>query len=509
MATSNSNSSKVCPVKYVDHTYHDYSRFLVDGGELPKTKKGHRNFPAKIHLMISEVRNNDVITWMPHGRAFKVQNKEALVARVIPNYFVCGKYDSFTRQLNGWGFRRLYQCGPDAGCFYHECFLRDLPELTCMIRRVPPNQGKSIPHAAGEPSEIGLKLTGYCNSSDSSSLFVPFFQDFYTISEKFPVPPPDMKRKQIVRESIQPILPPLKRKAAPSRQMSVPTKPTISAPQIINGRSASEPAVSRSPLEGDDRLLDAKPAGAIHGPTRSNKRLHRTATFPPRQIDRSLSCSDTSRFHPHHPQAMRPGNLYRSQSLEPSFTYPPPPPPYAAHMVPKTLSAVPEYSNYYPGENYPRPPSHYYPRYHYPPPPGMTPPPTFEHPSVVSPSSQFRPIEDGRPCDPNPNGRNDEQIDVQPDDPFAPIPYFSPNKTERKVHGEFTDTSKATKDDQDDTSHRNEPYFESGDSKSNDGTEIKVKATCVIAKTQEVDEVNAGMSEKDRLAWLGDVAMFE
>lgn len=139
----------------------------------------------------------------------------------------------------------------------------------------------------------------------------------------------------------------------------------------------------------------------------------------------------------------------------------------------------------------------------------MTPPPTFEHPSVVSPSSQFRPIEDGRPCDPNPNGRNDEQIDVQPDDPFAPIPYFSPNKTERKVHGEFTDTSKATKDDQDDTSHRNEPYFESGDSKSNDGTEIKVKATCVIAKTQEVDEVNAGMSEKDRLAWLGDVAMFE
>ena len=100
------------------------------------------------------------LCFKPHGRAFKVLNKEALVARVIPNYFVCGKYDSFTRQLNGWGFRRLYQCGPDAGCFYHECFLRDLPELTCMIRRVPPNQGKSIPYAAGEPSEFELKLTG-------------------------------------------------------------------------------------------------------------------------------------------------------------------------------------------------------------------------------------------------------------------------------------------------------------------------------------------------------------
>ena len=102
-------------------------------------------------------------------------NKEALVARVIPNYFVCGKYDSFTRQLNGWGFRRLYQCGPDAGCFYHECFLRDLPELTCMIRRVPPNQGKSIPHAAGEPSEFEKKLAGFCDKCPNSSPpFDPF-----------------------------------------------------------------------------------------------------------------------------------------------------------------------------------------------------------------------------------------------------------------------------------------------------------------------------------------------
>ena len=62
----------------------------------------------------------------------------------------------------------------------------------------------------------------------------------------------------------------------------------------------------------------------------------------------------------------------------------------------------------------------------------------------------------------------------------------------------FTDTSKATTDDQD------EPHFGSGDSKS--------EANCVIEKaagTQEVEKVNAGMSEKDRLAWRGDVAMFE
>mmetsp|Transcript_2384 Transcript_2384/g.5260 ORF Transcript_2384/g.5260 Transcript_2384/m.5260 type:complete len:105 (-) Transcript_2384:815-1129(-) len=90
-------------IKYVDHTYHDFSRFLSSGGELRKSKKGGKNFPAKVHRMLSDDCNNDVITWMPHGRSFKVLNREELVSRVIPNYFVCGKYESFTRQLNGWG----------------------------------------------------------------------------------------------------------------------------------------------------------------------------------------------------------------------------------------------------------------------------------------------------------------------------------------------------------------------------------------------------------------------
>jgi len=308
-----------------------------------------------------------------------------------------------------------------------------------------------------------------------------------------------MERKQIVRENI---LPPLKRKAAPSRQRSVPTKPTKSAPQLINARSASESAVSRPPLEENGRLLDAKLDGAMQGPTRPSKRLQRTATLPPSQIDRSLSCSDTSRFRP---QAIRPGDLYRSQSYEPNFTYPPPPQPYAANLEPGTLSAELEYSHYYPGANYPCPPPHYYPRFHYPPPlppPGLTPPPSFEHPSVVSPSSQFY----------DQNARNDEQIDAQPDDPFAPIPYFSPNKAERKGVGEVKDTSKATKDDQDDTAHLNEPCMGSGDSNSNDGAEININAnrgTAKTTETHEAEESNAGMSEKDRLAWLGDVAMFE
>lgn len=65
--------------------------------------------------------------------------------------------------MNAWGFKRLYQSGPDLGCHYHECFLRGLPKLTCLIRRLPPSLGKAAPYPAGEPN-------------------------FYTISAKFPLP---------------------------------------------------------------------------------------------------------------------------------------------------------------------------------------------------------------------------------------------------------------------------------------------------------------------------------
>ena len=40
-----------------------------------------------------------------------MHNKELLVRDVISQYFVQSKYESFTRQLNGWGFKRLHQSG--------------------------------------------------------------------------------------------------------------------------------------------------------------------------------------------------------------------------------------------------------------------------------------------------------------------------------------------------------------------------------------------------------------
>jgi len=138
-------------LKYVDHTYRDFGRYVEEGGELIKHKKSGNNFPARLHQMLSAPEHSHVITWMPHGRAWKILDKERLISDVIPNYYVCKKYESFARQLNGWGFKRLHQSGP--GTFFptalllHDCFNtrtqlspRVLSRLWLLLSRVFPSR---------------------------------------------------------------------------------------------------------------------------------------------------------------------------------------------------------------------------------------------------------------------------------------------------------------------------------------------------------------------------------
>ncbi|KAL7477761.1 hypothetical protein ACHAW6_003556 [Cyclotella cf. meneghiniana] len=142
---------QIAPPRRTDHTYHDYATHSPSPYDYPVTKKSTSNFPAKLHRMISDPTNSQAIQWQPHGRAWRVIDKDLLVEVVIPKYFVQTKYESFTRQLSGWGFKRLHQTGPDYRCYYHECFLRGLPHLTRFMKRTEPNQGKLLPHVEAEP----------------------------------------------------------------------------------------------------------------------------------------------------------------------------------------------------------------------------------------------------------------------------------------------------------------------------------------------------------------------
>eukprot|EP00573_Skeletonema_grethae_P000321 CAMPEP_0201688430 /NCGR_PEP_ID=MMETSP0578-20130828/2181_1 /ASSEMBLY_ACC=CAM_ASM_000663 /TAXON_ID=267565 /ORGANISM="Skeletonema grethea, Strain CCMP 1804" /LENGTH=449 /DNA_ID=CAMNT_0048172741 /DNA_START=196 /DNA_END=1545 /DNA_ORIENTATION=+ len=149
----------------IDHTYRDYSQVEVppedddgDGSQRPIQP----NFPAKLHDIVSNPEYRHIIAWQPHGRCWKVIDKYLLSTVICPKYFSHSKFESFNRSVNGWGFKRLLNQGPDYKCYYHECFLRGRPELTKMMQRLI-NPGKRLPDKAGEP-------------------------DFYEISRQYPLP---------------------------------------------------------------------------------------------------------------------------------------------------------------------------------------------------------------------------------------------------------------------------------------------------------------------------------
>jgi hypothetical protein len=45
------------------------------------------SFSVKLHRMLSSTENNDYITWLPHGRSWRVLEPQAFEMKTIPTYF--------------------------------------------------------------------------------------------------------------------------------------------------------------------------------------------------------------------------------------------------------------------------------------------------------------------------------------------------------------------------------------------------------------------------------------
>eukprot|EP00984_Skeletonema_dohrnii_P032171 scaffold25734_cov120-Skeletonema_dohrnii-CCMP3373.AAC.1 len=100
----------------------------------PRTKS---EFPIKVYAML-ELADNifefaQAVTWLPHGRAFKIHDKVKFMNKVVPVFFNQTKIRSFNRQLYMWGFRRIGR--GDDQVWYNENFLRGKPEdMKHMVR---------------------------------------------------------------------------------------------------------------------------------------------------------------------------------------------------------------------------------------------------------------------------------------------------------------------------------------------------------------------------------------
>ena len=90
-------------------------------------------FPTKLYEILSCGYISDIIAWLPHGRSWRILEKERFEA-ILPKYFNHSNYSSFARQVNGWGFKRMSK-GPDEDSYYNELFLRGKKDLIKFMKR--------------------------------------------------------------------------------------------------------------------------------------------------------------------------------------------------------------------------------------------------------------------------------------------------------------------------------------------------------------------------------------
>lgn len=86
--------------------------------------------------MLNDPDLSAIIIWMPHGRSWKILNRQMFSGFALPRYFGHSNYASFVRIVNAWGFRRISK-GIDRDTYYHELFLRSKPQLHDRMKRLP------------------------------------------------------------------------------------------------------------------------------------------------------------------------------------------------------------------------------------------------------------------------------------------------------------------------------------------------------------------------------------
>ena len=119
------------------------------------------SFPLKLQRILDKLEaegKTDIISWLPHGRAFLVHDSDALVAEFLPVYFTQTRYSSFQRQLHMYNFQRI-TAGKDKGAYHHANFQRGKPQVSLKMHRTRVNgKGTRRPgNPEDEPDLYGME----------------------------------------------------------------------------------------------------------------------------------------------------------------------------------------------------------------------------------------------------------------------------------------------------------------------------------------------------------------
>jgi hypothetical protein len=105
---------------YMQHSYRDFSSVPPETNfEVSPEQISEMTFPQKIHHILSQDSYQKWVTWLPHGRAFRVNSAVNFEKTISLTYFGHKRYSSFLRYLSNHDFRHI-SSGPDRNAYYHE-----------------------------------------------------------------------------------------------------------------------------------------------------------------------------------------------------------------------------------------------------------------------------------------------------------------------------------------------------------------------------------------------------
>jgi len=185
------------------YVYRDWSNATpcqTDLDAIEREKDLHpdaRKLPVKLNAILNNLEFSSIIVWLPHGRSWRILDRDRLTKEVLPLFFQNANFNSFVRLVNAWGllfetcnrvnaidsnkstmtmnrFRRI-KSGVDGDSYYHEMFLRGMPHLHIRMKRLLSHEKKAPVGSIDESPNFHAmsKLPKVVSVSVSSSLGSP------------------------------------------------------------------------------------------------------------------------------------------------------------------------------------------------------------------------------------------------------------------------------------------------------------------------------------------------
>lgn len=140
---------------------------LFDSTVTAPSRRRKANFAEKLHAILSNQACRHAIAWLPSGRSFSIVDQTEFTKTVLPKHFREAKFESFSRRLKRWGFRKVYTTGMAQSIFSHDLFHRDHPEL-CKVMNGRDRQQAPVNMSSmnNVPSFVPEDHTAVCAAAD-------------------------------------------------------------------------------------------------------------------------------------------------------------------------------------------------------------------------------------------------------------------------------------------------------------------------------------------------------